>query len=184
MTAQRSKEQAIEKAKNIKLLVHDVPGVLTDGTFYYNEDGKRSRAFWHRDGFGAISTKMSGVEVAIVTSESDAKDTQRRMQELKIQRYYETPNKMAKIDELEQELGITDENVCYIGSQVTEIGIMKRVGFAVAPADAMPQVKEVADYVTEMGGGKGVIREIGEFIIRAHGKWQAVADQVAKMGYK
>jgi YrbI family 3-deoxy-D-manno-octulosonate 8-phosphate phosphatase len=84
--------------------------------------------------------------------------------------YYRIKDKVAKLEELKKELGINDENVSYIGCEVTDIEVMKRVGFAVATADAIDEVKEIADYITTAPGGRGPIREVCEFILRAMGR--------------
>jgi 3-deoxy-D-manno-octulosonate 8-phosphate phosphatase (KDO 8-P phosphatase) len=89
-----------------------------------------------------------------------------------------------KLEELKKELGIGAENVGYIGCEVTDIGVMKQVGFAVATADAIDDVKEIADYITTAPGGRGPIREVCEFILRAMNKWEEWVEKVTKMGYK
>jgi 3-deoxy-D-manno-octulosonate 8-phosphate phosphatase (KDO 8-P phosphatase) len=93
-------------------------------------------------------------------------------------------DKVAKLEELKKELGIDSENIGYIGCEVTDIAIMKKVGFAVATADAIDEVKEIADYITTAPGGRGPIREVCEFILRAMGKWGEWVEKVTKMGYK
>jgi 3-deoxy-D-manno-octulosonate 8-phosphate phosphatase (KDO 8-P phosphatase) len=98
--------------------------------------------------------------------------------------YYKIKDKVAKFEELKKELGIGDENAGYIGCEVTDIALMKRVGFAVATEDAIDEVKEIADYITTAPGGRGPIRETCEFILQALGQWEAWVEKVTKMGYK
>ncbi|MBE9571599.1 MAG: HAD hydrolase family protein, partial [Proteobacteria bacterium] len=108
-----------------------------------------------------------------------------RAQELKLEKcYHKVRDKMAKLGELEREMEISQEDVCYVGCDITDINIMKRVGLAIAPADAIDEVKKVADYVTIAPGGRGSIRELCEFIFKAQGKWENWVEEVAKMGYK
>jgi YrbI family 3-deoxy-D-manno-octulosonate 8-phosphate phosphatase len=108
-----------------------------------------------------------------------------RARELKLDKfYYKIKDKGAKIEELKKELGIGNENVGYIGCEVTDMDVMKRVGFAVATLDAIDEVKEIADYITSASGGRGPIREVCEFILRAMGKWGEWVEKVTKMGYK
>lgn len=80
---------------------------------------------------------------------------------------------MALLDEKQKELGFTDQDFCYIGDEMIDLGMMKRARLAVAPADASLEAKSVADIVTKVGGGKGVIRELAEFILKAQGKWDS-----------
>jgi 3-deoxy-D-manno-octulosonate 8-phosphate phosphatase (KDO 8-P phosphatase) len=91
---------------------------------------------------------------------------------------------VTKLDGLKKELGIESENIGYIGSEVTDIPVMKKVGFAIATSDAIDEVKEIADYITTAPGGRGPIREVCEFILRSMGKWEEWVEKVTKMGYK
>jgi 3-deoxy-D-manno-octulosonate 8-phosphate phosphatase (KDO 8-P phosphatase) len=178
-------KKAIEKAKKVKLVAHDVHGVLTNNTLFCDVEGRRQYSFLHQDGFGHLSLKRLGTEVAFLDTTSIDNEGLYRVQELKLEKcYYRVQDKMAKLEELERELKISPENVCYVGCDITDIAIMKRVGLAVAPADAIDEVKKVADYVTTASGGRGVIRELCEFVLRAQGKWESWVEEVAKMGYK
>lgn len=177
--------KAIEKAKRVKLVAQDVHGVLTNNTFFCDVEGRRQYSFLHQDGFGHLSFKRLGIEVAFLDTTSIDNEGLYRAQELKLEKcYYRVQDKMAKLEELEQELGISTEDVCYVGCDITDIDIMKRVGLAVAPADAIDEVRKVADYVTTASGGRGVIRELCEFVLKAQGKWGNWVEEVAKMGYK
>ncbi len=176
-----SVEEAVEKAKKVKLALIDIHGVLTDGAIYYDEDGKKTRAYTYWDRFGCAALTAGGIIVAFLTRES--KMGQAIAQQYGVERFYATPAKMAKLDELEQELGFTDENVSYVGDEIIDTGILKRVGFAVATADAVPEAKEVADHITEAIGGKGIVREIAEFILKAQGKWETALEKLASQGF-
>jgi 3-deoxy-D-manno-octulosonate 8-phosphate phosphatase (KDO 8-P phosphatase) len=177
--------KATEKAKRVKLVAQDVHGVLTNNTFFCDVEGRRQYSFLHQDGFGHLSFKRLGTEVAILDTTSIDNEGLYRVQELKLENcYHRVKDKMAKLEELEKELGISPEEVCYIGCDITDLNIMKGVGLAVAPADAIDEVKKVADYVTTSSGGRGVIRELCEFVFKAQGKWENWVEEVAKMGYK
>jgi 3-deoxy-D-manno-octulosonate 8-phosphate phosphatase (KDO 8-P phosphatase) len=88
---------------------------------------------------------------------------------------------MGKLDEFEKESGLKDEDICYVGDEMIDLGIMKRIGFSVAPLDGAIEAKEVAVYITRASGGKGVVREAAEFILKAQGKWDAVIDKILKV---
>lgn len=172
---------ATEKAKKIKLIILDVHGVLTTNEVLYNSEGGRYRAFNHEDGFGANALMASGVELAVITRKSKA--TENRMNDIGIKRFYQTKEKVGKYKELLEELNLTEEEVCFVGDEVIDMGVMKRVGFAVCPSDAKPDVLEIAHFITKKAGGMGVVRELGEFILRAQGKWEGFIDKVMNKGW-
>ncbi len=178
---QKNVAQAVEKAKKIKLVVFDVHGVLTDNTVIYDDEGRRLRAFCHEDGFGCNALMLMGVEVAVITRKS--KSVAARMEDIGIKRFYQTKEKIVQYEQLLEELGITDEEVCYVGDEIIDIGVMKRVGFAVAPSDAKTMAMDVAHWVTEKAGGKGVARELAEFILEAQGKWGTFCEKVMSKGW-
>jgi len=137
------------------------------------------------DGFGDLSLTANGIQIAFLDSTSIDEEGLFRAKELKLDKfYYRIKDKAAKVEELKKELNIGDENVGYIGCEVTDLKAMKQAGFAVATADAIDEVKEIADYITNAPGGKGPIRETCEFILRAMGKWEEWVEKVTKMGYK
>ena len=185
MIFEKNIEKAKEKAKKVKLFVHDVHGVLTPNTFFCDVEGKRRYAFWHMDGFGDLSLTANGIQIAFLDTTSIDEEGLFRARELKLDKfYYKVKDKVAKLEELKKELGIGDENVGYIGCEITDLKVMKMAGFAVATADAIDEVKEIADYITVAPGGRGPIREICEFILRAMGRWEEWVEKVTKMGYK
>jgi len=98
--------------------------------------------------------------------------------------YFKVQDKVAKLFELRQEYDLNQAQTAYIGCEITDLAAMKAVGFAVATADAVAEVKAVADYITTAPGGRGPIREICEFILRSKGIWDEWVEKVTKMGYK
>lgn len=185
MESEKNLQKAQEKARKVKLFAHDVHGVLTPNTFFCDSEGKRRYAFWHMDGFGDLSLTANGIQIAFIDSTSIDEEGLFRAKELKLDKYYyKVKDKMATIEELKKELGIGDEHIGYIGCEITDIPLMNQVGFAVATADAINEVKAIADYTTSAPGGRGAIRETCEFILRAMGKWDEWVQKVTKMGYK
>ncbi len=185
MAFEKNLEEAKERAKKVKLFAHDVHGVITPDTFLCDVEGRRKYSFWHMDGFGDLSLTANGIQIAFLDTTSIDEEGLVRARELKLDKfYYRVTNKLAKLEELKKELGIDSENIGFIGCEVTDIAVMKNVGFAVATADAMDEVKEVAHYITIAPGGRGPIREVCEFILRAMGKWDDWVEKVTKMGYK
>lgn len=174
-------DDAVERARKVKLVIFDVHGVLTDNTVIYNEEGNRLRAFCHEDGFGSNALMFCGVEVAVITRKS--KTVEARMNDIGVKRFYQTKEKIAQYEKLLEELQITDEEVCYVGDEVIDLGVMQRVGFAVAPSDAKGQALDAAHWVTEKAGGKGVARELAEMILVAQGKWDKFCEKVSSKGW-
>jgi len=172
---------AIERAKKVKLVVLDVHGVLTNGLILYNEDGMKFQCFHHDDGFGANALMMLGVEVALMSRKSKAVEP--RAAEIGIKRVLNAKNKTAKLQELMQELGLQLEDVCFVGDELIDMGVMKEVGFAVSPANGAPEVKDISHYVTSRAGGEGMLRELAEFILRSKGKWHGLVDKVGSKGW-
>ncbi len=185
MAFEKNLEEAKEKAQKVKLFAHDVHGVLTPNTFLCDIEGRRKYTFWHMDGFGDLSLTANGIQIAFLDTTSIDEEGLYRARELKLDKFYhKIKDKMAKLNELKKALGIGDEDVGYIGCEISDIEIMKQVGFAVATADAIDEVKEIADYITNAPGGRGPIREVCEFILRSMGKWEEWVEKVTKMGYK
>lgn len=185
MAFEKNLEEAKERAKKVKLFAHDIHGVLTPDTFLCDVEGRRKYSFWHMDGFGDLSLTANGVQIAFLDTTSIDEEGLVRARELKLDKfYYKVPDKWAKLEELKKELGIGNENIGFIGCEVTDLLVMKNVGFAVATADGIDEVKEVAHYITKAPGGRGPIREVCEFILRAMGKWDEWVEKVTKMGYK
>jgi 3-deoxy-D-manno-octulosonate 8-phosphate phosphatase (KDO 8-P phosphatase) len=174
-------EDAVRRAQKIKLVLLDVHGVMTTNEVIYDDEGRRYRPFSHQDGFGINALMVNGIEVAIITRMS--KMVAARAKDLGIKRYYESKEKEKKYEELLQELQLTDEEVCYVGDEIIDLAAMKRAGFAVAPSDACAEAKEVAHYVTNAAGGRGVVRELAEFILKAQGKWDSFVELVQKKGW-
>ncbi len=161
-------------AQNVKLVILDVDGVMTDGRIVIDEEGRETRHFDIKDGLGTVALQMLGVEVAIITSKRSGA-VARRAEELRIKRLHQGVRKKVPVyEQILQEMGITDDQVCYVGDDLNDLGMMKRVGLPVAVADAVPEIKAVARYVTKAPGGHGAVREVAELILKAQGKWETL----------
>ncbi len=160
----------LPKAKNIKLLLLDVDGVLTDGNLIYSHEGKESKSFNTQDGFGLRILQDSGVEVGIITARS-SEALERRSQDLKISHLYQgASNKLDAYKEIVKTTGLKPFEIAYMGDDWLDLVLLKRVGLAVAPANAVPEVREMVHYTTEQSGGHGAVREICDLILEAMGK--------------
>lgn len=149
----------------IKMFLTDCDGCLTDGGMYYTEHGDELKKFNTRDGMGFALLREREIITGIVTSEN-VELNRRRAEKLKLEILESgCKDKLAAVKRICQERGISLENVCYIGDDINDIETIKAVGYGCCPADAMPEVKIVADYITSAFGGKGVIREVVEKLL-------------------
>lgn len=156
-----------EILKNIKLLILDVDGVLTDGRIILDNEGNEFKAFNVRDGHGIKMLQKAGIDIAIITGRY-SKVVERRAKELGISHIYQKcHNKLVAYRELIEKLGIKDSEVAYIGDDVVDIPILKRVGFPVSVKDAHEGAKGFSLYITEKEAGKGAVREVCDLIIHA-----------------
>jgi 3-deoxy-D-manno-octulosonate 8-phosphate phosphatase (KDO 8-P phosphatase) len=137
-----------------------------------------SRNFDIKDGMGVVVLMMSGVEVAIITSKKSGA-VRHRAEELKIKRFYEGIRKKTEpYEEMLKEMGITDAEVAYVGDDLVDLSMMKRVGLPIAVGDAVEDVKNHAAYVTVARGGHGAVRETAEMILKAQGKWEKILSKI------
>jgi 3-deoxy-D-manno-octulosonate 8-phosphate phosphatase (KDO 8-P phosphatase) len=165
-----------EKAKKIKFLILDVDGVLTDNRLYYSDDGNEMKTFYTRDGHGMVLLQKSGVPIGIITGRK-SKLLERRCQDLKIEHLYQgVPDKLPSFMDLMYKLDIDLDEVAYVGDDILDLPILMRVGLSVTPADGDPEVKPRVDYVSPHIGGKGVVREVCEIIMRSQDTWQQHMD--------
>lgn len=185
MLFEKNIDAARERAKKVKLFIHDIHGVLTPNVLYCDQEGKRKYAFWHMDGFGDLSLFANDIKVIYLDTTSIDDEGFYRAKELKLDRFYfRVTDKVAKLEELKKEFNVNDEEIGCLGCELTDLKLMKKVGFAVATSDAVNEVKEAAHYITGAPGGRGAMRETCEFILRAMDRWDGWVDKVTKMGYK
>jgi 3-deoxy-D-manno-octulosonate 8-phosphate phosphatase (KDO 8-P phosphatase) len=157
-----------EKRAKIRLLICDVDGVLTDGILSYTAQGEEIKHFNVKDGLGIRLLMEFGVEVAIITAR-DSKPLKRRVQDLGIKHFYPgQDNKIIALQELLKILELEPEQIAYIGDDILDLPIMRRIGIAITVADGHRAVKQEADAVTELGGGRGAVREVTDALLDAH----------------
>jgi 3-deoxy-D-manno-octulosonate 8-phosphate phosphatase (KDO 8-P phosphatase) len=149
----------------------DCDGVLTDGRLYFSASGEEMKVFDMRDGQGIVSWHKAGFKSGIISGRGAGEIIRRRASELGIEFVRVTSaDKIKDFEEIIASLGIGPESVAYIGDDIGDIELMKRVGLAVAVADAVEDAKEVAAYVTKARGGRGAVREVIEMLLASHQK--------------
>ena len=157
--------------KKIKCVAMDVDGVLTDGGIIIDSKGVETKNFDVQDGFGIVFLKKCGIKTAILSARKSGVIAH-RAKDLKIDKVYVGVfPKLSAYERMLKELKVLDEEVCFIGDDLADLGVMYRCGVSVAVANAVSEVKQIADYVTVRQGGRGAVREIVELILQAQGHW-------------
>ena len=162
----KTQEKSIRSLlQEIRLFATDVDGVLTDAGMYYSESGDEWKKFNTRDGMGIKLLQKAGLITAIVTQER-TRLVARRAEKLAIPELHQgVMDKLSVIREMAARHGISLQQVAYIGDDVNDIEALQAVGFSAAPADGLPQVLKVVDYVCRQKGGEGAVRELAEMIL-------------------
>ncbi|HMB17086.1 MAG TPA: HAD-IIIA family hydrolase [Pelovirga sp.] len=160
-----------KKLTAIKLLLLDVDGVMTDGRIIYDQQGNEFKAFDVKDGHGLKMLQRAGYQVGIITGRTSA-IVNLRAQELGITILYQGAKVKLEpyLDMLEQ-TGLADHQIAYVGDDLIDLPILSRVGFSATVADAVPQMAERVDYVTQRCGGRGAVREICDLLLQGCGHW-------------
>lgn len=163
-------ESAREKAASIKLLLTDIDGVLTDGGIIYDNEGLESKKFQVKDGLIVRHLRRNQIMVGAITGR-DSRVVFNRCEELKFDfHYHGIKDKGKKLNELLETVELDPQEVAYIGDDLIDLPILRRVGLAICPADALPYVRCHADLVTRASGGKGVFREAADLLLHSQGK--------------
>lgn len=170
-------DDAIERARRVKLIIFDVDGVLTDGGIYHGGHGELFKAFHCRDGFGITLAHSCGLKSAIITGRTSAM-TSWRAAELKISAVMQGQmNKRDAYKKIKTQFGLADEEICYVADDVIDLPVFVQVGFRAAVGDAVPEVIERAHFVANNFGGHGAVREVIEFILKAQGFWADIIER-------
>lgn len=157
--------KVLEKARLIELVVFDVDGVLTDGTLHYSEAGEQIKQFNVKDGVGIKLLQSFGIAVAVISAKQSGALT-RRLNDLAIPyQYTGCKDKLLALEGLLAELNIDFEQVAFCGDDVIDLKVMRKVGLAIAPADAYKMVCDFAHVCTDALGGRGVAREVADLIL-------------------
>jgi 3-deoxy-D-manno-octulosonate 8-phosphate phosphatase (KDO 8-P phosphatase) len=162
------------KAAATRLILFDVDGVLTDGRVIVHADGSESKSFAIRDGIAVVWAQRSNVKVGLLSARYSP-TTPYRAAQIGITLIHQGVS--SKIEAYERILDaerLTDEHVAYMADDIVDLGVLSRVGFSCAPADAVPEVRSRVDWVSRFNGGDGAARELVELILRAQGAWDAV----------
>ena len=175
-----SEEELLIIAEKIKLLVLDVDGVLTDGGIILDGGDNEFKSFHVRDGHGIRMLMRAGINVALITGRH-SKVVERRAKELGINEIFQKcHDKTIAYRELADKYSLQDHEIAYVGDDVVDISVLKMCGFPVAVSDAEDEVKSSVRMITKKGGGKGAVREVCNFLLRAKGLWEGMVDGYAE----
>ena len=165
-----------QRAARVKLLLMDCDGVLTDGRIWPLEEGDDHKAFHTRDGLGIDLLHRAGLKSGVISGRNSSA-LQRRAQSLGISYLWQgrDDKRQAFADTLAQ-ANVTNDQVAFVGDDLTDLPLMGQAGLAVAVADAVAEVQAHAHYVTAAKGGKGAVREVVELILKAQGRWDELVN--------
>jgi len=162
------------KAQRIKLLLLDVDGVLSDGRIVVDNEGEEMKYFDARDGHGIRLLARAGIEVGLLTGRY-SRVVSHRARDLGIRMVYQKVfNKVDVYQKIKRRKHLTDLEVAYVGDDIVDLPVLRRVGLSIAVRDAWEGLKNKVDYVTEQKGGRGAVREVVEMLLHAQGKWGEV----------
>lgn len=162
-------QDILERARRIRLVIFDVDGVLTDGSLFLGDDGREYKAFHSRDGHGMKLLQQTGVTLAAITGRT-SEVVRIRMASLGVAHLHQGQrDKVPAYEELKQALGLADEQIAYVGDDVVDLPVMRRVGLSIAVADAHPLVQRHAHWRTPSPGGRGAGRDVCELVMEAQG---------------
>ena len=167
------KRDLLKIARKIKMVILDTDGVLTDASIVYGNSERRNfefKAFNAHDGFGISRAINAGLPVCIITGRR-SRLVERRARELGIRELHQgSDNKLPAYERIKRRHRLGDEEIAYMGDDILDLVLLKRVGLSAAPRNAVPEVKHSVDYVSTLGGGQGAVREFIDLILRAQRK--------------
>lgn len=166
----------LEKLEQVKLLVFDLDGVLTNGKILIMPDGEWIREMDIKDGYAIQHAVKTGLKVAVITG-SSSKPVKERLLKLGVELFFEnTPQKSLIVNELLSDLSIDKSSALFMGDDLPDLDAFKAVGVKTCPADAATELLQLADYISPKSGGDGCVRDIIEKVLRTQGKWSSSAN--------
>ena len=170
-------KELLNQLKKIKLFISDVDGVFTDGSFFVNGESKEFKKFNALDGLGVKLLQSAGIPVVIISGRhSDA--TTDRMQRLGIEDLFQ--GKLSKeevYEKMKKKYNVQDDEISYIGDDVIDLPVLRKVGFAVTVPNSVDETVEVAHYITKKSGGEGSVREVADMILKAQNKYASALEK-------
>lgn len=167
-----SRRELTARLKNIRCLLLDVDGVLTNGKLHFGNDGTEFKSFDIQDGHGIAMALRTGLLVGFITGRPSAA-TEKRAADLGVKILKQgAVNKMDMVNQVKTEHSLTDAEICFVGDELVDLPVLRRAGLAVAVPNAVAEVQAVAHYITRRSGGDGAVREVIELLLKATGRWE------------
>ena len=174
MTSAAVPAELLERIRRVELVLVDNDGVMTDGRLIYGDHGDEIKFFDVQDGFGMVMLRRAALKTVILSARK-SRLNDRRAKELQVMKLYQNAFDKSKVfQKILKKFKVSPEQVCYVGDDLIDIPVLKRVGFAVAVQNARLEVKKEVHWVTEHSGGRGALRELAELILKTQGKWADV----------
>lgn len=172
--------EILERAKRIKLLIVDIDGVMTDGRIVYSIYGEELKFFDVTDGLGISLLRAAGIPSVIITAKKSRIVTLRARDMRVAKAYQGYLNKLIPFEKILKRFKIASDSICFVGDDIIDIPVLKRVGLAVAVPNAVDEVKDSAHHITSKAGGRGAVREICDLILKSQNKWDLVTSKYFK----
>lgn len=169
-----------ERAKRVKMLILDIDGVMTDGRIIYDTRGNELKCFNVLDGMGFVLLGQAKIKVALITAKG-SKAVLRRARDIgAVEVRQNAIDKLTALRQILKKHNLNAKDICFIGDDLLDLPVIKRVGLSVAVPGACGEVKRAAHYVTKKEGGKGAVREVIEVILRAQNKWHKLIERYVR----
>ncbi len=176
MTGELISEELKGRFSKVKLLLLDVDGVLTDGRIVYDSSGKDSKFFDVHDGLGVYCLHKFGISTVLITAKH-SKTISPRSKDMRVAEVFaDIFPKTAVLDKILKKYSVCAKEICFVGDDLVDLSLMRKIGLPVAVANASIDVKDAAVYVTNCRGGRGAVREVAELILKSQGKWKDVLE--------
>jgi 3-deoxy-D-manno-octulosonate 8-phosphate phosphatase (KDO 8-P phosphatase) len=176
MSLESMEERLKVRFRKIKLLLLDVDGVLTDGRIIYDSAGRDSKFFDVHDGLGVYVLQKFGINTVIITAKS-SKAIGPRSKDMRVAEVFaDVFPKTAVLDKILKKYRVNLDEICFVGDDLVDLSLMRKIGLPIAPANASEEVKAAAAYVTLGRGGRGAVREVAELILKSQDKWKDVLE--------
>jgi len=169
-------EELREKAKKTRLLLLDVDGVLTDGKIIYDSRGHDMKLFDVHDGLGVYILHKAGIKTILITAKG-SRAIAPRAKDMRVEAVFENISpKTAVLEKILKKYKFDISEICFVGDDLVDLCLIKKVGFPIAVFNACPEIKQAASYITIREGGRGAVREVAELILKSQGRWQEILE--------
>lgn len=170
-------QDVIDRINKVKILILDIDGVMTDGHIIYSIYGDELKFFDVQDGFGITLLHKAGIKSVIITAKK-SRIVKLRARDMKVAKAYQGyMDKLKAFDQAVRKFKVKPEEVCFIGDDLIDLPVLKRVGLAVAVPNAVEEVRRHAHFITERAGGHGGVRELCDLILKTQGKWDLATEK-------